>query len=756
MPEHDFNKYFNFKGPRVSWNKALTALDYRNYRWRYFYLDNPPEDKEKPVLYTDQGHIARKNYSEVQKLILDLAKKSVEKYQTQNRDELKRITRAYLEQKKKEAEIRETRLFNELVGISFNLSEKVYTDMINRSKQELKASLDNNSPLETMTTPEFWTRLANGLLDIANGQISNASASAQNFSLAIEANKMALAYVLISREFAEELKVDHNQGIFSRHLALKDSTYADDINGFKISENSLRVLGEDVFKAIDEDDLFQMLNMGNNTEFDFSNLKDIGEQLISELSQIVKEALQIYFNVDPSGKNSNEYLKIFKPNKKNIQSSSVSTTIRTKVSKAIDDFIDRQNWTIEQKNYFGQHFSYRFVNSRNQVYFEAISKKYNKKNAFYEKQIETIEHLKKRAMKTKSEDFKTYLKNSRSAERELVSNLLKTLIDSIDKFGKKKLETLDLQSLGQLNINNYVKNCKVNKQQYFKDKNDFYSKVVAQLKGDAKTYFANDNYVKYLWKSFRASNSNAYITGFLGEMGGLYQTQKLLKTEGLWTGGSNVYGSGSGTNKRTNYGDSVNDLRFFSQELKQNIGVNIKHYTETNTDEMTLYPGKTDEGISIFKDTMRKYINVEDLNLMRFVLENSYYFQEDTKLMYNIEERLLAHHIPEFYRVKDHARGTSENMFFLINNAFYPLTFIYDRVLAKLDNLLDKENDDALIQTTFKTSQPVKSNHYKDLETARKDWEEADWRLGNKRHGKYNMFVRTTGLNINLVKLNLF
>jgi len=41
---------------------------------------------------------------------------------------------------------------------------------------------------------------------------------------------------------------------------------------------------------------------------------------------------------------------------------------------------------------------------------------------------------------------------------------------------------------------------------------------------------------------------------------------------------------------------------------------------------MTLYPGKTDEGISIFKDTMRKYINVEDLNLMRFVLENSYYF----------------------------------------------------------------------------------------------------------------------------------
>jgi len=65
--------------------------------------------------------------------------------------------------------------------------------------------------------------------------------------------------------------------------------------------------------------------------------------------------------------------------------------------------------------------------------------------------------------------------------------------------------------------------------------------------------------------------------------------------------------------------------------------------------------------------------------------------------MYNIEERLLAHHIPEFYRVKDHARGTSENMFFLINNAFYPLTFIYDRVLDKLNNLLDKENDDALI-----------------------------------------------------------
>jgi len=67
-------------------------------------------------------------------------------------------------------------------------------------------------------------------------------------------------------------------------------------------------------------------------------------------------------------------------------------------------------------------------------------------------------------MKTKSGDFKTYLKNSRSAERELVSNLLETLTDSIAKFGRKKLETLDLQSLGQLNINNYVKNCKVNRQ----------------------------------------------------------------------------------------------------------------------------------------------------------------------------------------------------------------------------------------------------------------------------------------------------
>lgn len=755
MPEHDFDQLFNFQGPRVSWNKALTALDYRNYRWRYFYLDNPPKDKEKPALQTDQGHIARKNYSEVQELIKDLAK-NVKQYQTQNRDELKRITRAYLEQKKAEAEIRETHLFNELVGISFHLSEKVYTDMINRSKQKLKASSGGNNSLETMTTPEFWTRLANGLLDIANGQISNASA--QNFSSAREAKQMALAYVLVSREFAEELRVDHNQGIFSRHLALKDSVYNDDISGFKVSENSLKVLGEDVFnKVITDKDLFQMMNEGNNTEFVFSDFNNMGRQLTSELSQIAIGALQIYFDVDPSNKNNKDYFKTLKSNKKNVQSSSVSRTVRTKISEAIDNFIDQQNWSTEQKNYFGQHFSYRFVNSRNQVYFEAMSIKYNKKTVLYEKQIETIEHLRMRAMNTKSGDFKTYLKNSRSAERELVSNLLETLIDSIEKFGKKKLETLDLQSLGQLNIKDYVENCcKVKGQQYFKDKRDFYSQVVEQLKGDAKTYFANDDYVKYLWKSFRASNSNTYISGFLGEMGGLYQTQNLLKTEGLWTGGNNVYGSGVGTNRRTNYGDSVNDLRFFSQELKQNIGVNIKHYTETNTDEMTLYPGKTDEGISIFKNTMRKYINVEDLNLMRFVLENSYYFQEDTKLMYNIEERLLAHHIPEFYRVKDHARGTSENMFFLINNAFYPLTFIYDRVLDKLDNLLDKESDDALIQTTFKTSQPVKSDHYKDLETARKDWREADWRLGDKRHGKYDMFVRTTGLNINLVKLNLF
>ena len=129
MPEHDFDQLFNFQGPRVSWNKALTALDYRNYRWRYFYLDNPPKDKEKPALQTDQGHIARKNYSEVQELIKDLAK-SVEEYQTQNRDELKRITRVYLEQKKEEAKRREIRLFNELVGISFQLNEKIYEGKI--------------------------------------------------------------------------------------------------------------------------------------------------------------------------------------------------------------------------------------------------------------------------------------------------------------------------------------------------------------------------------------------------------------------------------------------------------------------------------------------------------------------------------------------------------------------------------------------------------------------------------------------------
>ena len=57
--------YFNMFRAVRPWNKALDELDFKNYRYRYFTLKNPPMDKPRSSFDSRYGKKANKNYEEV-------------------------------------------------------------------------------------------------------------------------------------------------------------------------------------------------------------------------------------------------------------------------------------------------------------------------------------------------------------------------------------------------------------------------------------------------------------------------------------------------------------------------------------------------------------------------------------------------------------------------------------------------------------------------------------------------------------------
>jgi hypothetical protein len=56
---------------RVPWNKALNALDYGRYRWRYFSLEKEPTKEE--VVLDEQGMLIGKSYKQVQRSIQEIS-----------------------------------------------------------------------------------------------------------------------------------------------------------------------------------------------------------------------------------------------------------------------------------------------------------------------------------------------------------------------------------------------------------------------------------------------------------------------------------------------------------------------------------------------------------------------------------------------------------------------------------------------------------------------------------------------------------
>lgn len=723
-------------------------------------LKNPPKDKKIEQIYDKKGNIARKSYDEVQSLISERAKDLEDKY-IKNREQIAKTVEKKLMKLRKGALRIETELFYELLGKDLGLDPSAYFTLVRNSPANRTKQISNKEPnIFKMTTYEFWTRAAHGLLDISNGQVSRSSD--HNFASQDEAEKYALSMVLSSTNLYNFLKSTHDEGIFSRRLALKDSGI--NIDNSKISVEALEKLSEDTFeKDITDQDLFAMMADTKDNEENLFNPNDItgfGSALTTMLQETMQDSFDTYFDMKGYNKSRKKNKKLspyFRKSKEKVQARSVSATLRGKIANRIDSFIDDQlshnKWTKEQAYYFGAHFKYICRNAKGQIYFEAISKRYSQGNAMYDDQREIVAAA-YQAAKEGEKKFQDFLKDNKELQRDLVNTLLNTLSKSIgDLLLKEKPQSLFISSIGNFNISNFINHCYVQGHKCFKSKEDFYNVVTSRLLKDKKIYFTSYKYLPHLYQSFKASNSNSYVSGFLGELGALYGANQIFKKMDRMTGGNNVFAGFDEGGTHAKYGESVNDLSYNLKEIERKIGINVKHYATKSDGELTLYPGKTDSGLSIFKTAANKYLGTEDANIARFVLENSSYFNDDIEKMGAIVERIASYHVPEFYRAFDNARYTLVNIFYVINNVYYPLSYIYTCALDQLREITSDLSN--LLEVTTERVGGGSEPYYDNLLEAREKWRQDDWRLGPHRKGYYDAYIKTTGLKINLMQLNL-
>lgn len=319
---------------------------------------------------------------------------------------------------------------------------------------------------------------------------------------------------------------------------------------------------------------------------------------------------------------------------------------------------------------------------------------------------------------------------------EVVKTILNTIMLPAQGGYSYKTDVLHLLSLGPITITDY-----------FDSFEDFAQKLTlgkTKLIESIERYATSDRF----YKSFMAINNNAYISGLLGEIAAYFNIDNLKIGNRYTQLTGNIYANNSGF--------SSNDIRV------GNLGVNVKHYMYAGS-TLSLY----DDGkwLSIKNDSLRTYLGWEDLQLMRFVAANAYFFDGNKQEMVeNIAMHTAMHNITAFYRIQIHNKrgGTNDekNVLFVLNNIVYPTSYVYHCALQQLDEYIeeDKRNEEAAFFDVKVTSNNnFDAKNYKNLGEAWANYNLEDYRIRNIYEDlNTNIQIKTKGLKINLMSLALF
>lgn len=213
---------------------------------------------------------------------------------------------------------------------------------------------------------------------------------------------------------------------------------------------------------------------------------------------------------------------------------------------------------------------------------------------------------------------------------------------------------------------------------------------------------------KIVIKNYGASS----VRGFLGEFTRLFNKQKINLT-------GTTYDYIKRNNKKISLGESFSDANFEINNSKTNknlkIGFNIKHYVSSfNQDSITLYsPKNQQEAVSIYQPYIRRYFPEKIVRQLQFIDMNIKLFRKNIKdTNYKKRISILSYkYLDTFTRIASEANNVNfTNYFFIINNRYIPTSYIYLKIIERLEQIKNKEKTSLF--SIFGLPQPVREGDF--------------------------------------------
>ena len=252
---------------------------------------------------------------------------------------------------------------------------------------------------------------------------------------------------------------------------------------------------------------------------------------------------------------------------------------------------------------------------------------------------------------------------------------------------------------------------------------------------------------------FNPANSNAFLSGFLGELGNYYIIKGKQNNLDLKISGSAYEEIGNGNLKS----QSTADLTVGTGENA--YGFNIKNYiSKSNSGTITLY--QSDSGLDIFNDFIYKYFTIKEVTLARYLVLNagqSNIKSEDVKTAIG---SVALKNLPKFLRITN-AAGTITNLFFILNNICYPTSYIYNELIqdlqsagstkeSKIDNFFTFSQQDTELPT-YENEKDVIQDMKKDSNNNIMKQSLQDASFINKYKPNNSFYIQFKGLKVNLM-----
>lgn len=197
--------------------------------------------------------------------------------------------------------------------------------------------------------------------------------------------------------------------------------------------------------------------------------------------------------------------------------------------------------------------------------------------------------------------------------------------------------------------------------------------------------------------------SEANVYGFLGEYLRVYESSKKVTLTGTSSDELNFDG------KNYSLGQSFSDAYLGGETGKalRKIGLNIKHYVSSfSEDSVNLYDTKP---ISFGSSYMLRYIEGELWKKLRY-FDYNYSFVEkkvqgkkgafsnfelpDQKEKLQIYGNIMFSHISNFMRVSSAAEKGFKNNFFVINNVYIPVSYIWKQLVESGRAIIKPKKED--------------------------------------------------------------